>query len=226
MSNSFSIRGAIVDGWRVLRAHSSLVFRVMLTLFALEVAYAIVTRVLGGTLLGALAEVALVVLSIYIGAGFLVIALKLARGQDAHYRDLLPPSALVLNYFLASLLSGVIVLVPLVVLVLLLLGGRLGTWFGFALFMGGALCALLSAYFMLRYLFVKLAAVDGAGITGSLRASAAMTAGRKWHLVLLVLALVALNLVGLLCLVVGLVVTVPLSVLALARVYIKLKNGS
>ena len=68
--------------------------------------------------------------------------------------------------------------------------------------------------------FVPFAVVDrGAGPTDALKESWRITKGHKGRLFLLGLALIGLNLLGLLALVVGLLVTVPISWLALTHAY-------
>ena len=56
-------------------------------------------------------------------------------------------------------------------------------------------------------------------VMDSLKASAAATKGSRWGLFLFFLTLLGINILGLLALVVGLVVTLPLSALATAHVY-------
>ncbi len=62
MKNIFSIQEALHFGWRTTRAHSAVLFQILLTLFAVEIAYSIVQEVLGKTLEGILAMIALSIL--------------------------------------------------------------------------------------------------------------------------------------------------------------------
>jgi uncharacterized membrane protein len=80
------------------------------------------------------------------------------------------------------------------------------------------------AYLSLRYSMARFAVVDGEGITDSLRKSAQETKGVKWHLLGFFLALIGLNILGAVALLVGLLVTLPVSAIAYAHVYLKLKN--
>ncbi|MCY0541645.1 hypothetical protein OVW21_26825, partial [Klebsiella pneumoniae] len=66
--------------------------------------------------------------------------------------------------------------------------------------------------------------VEGEGIMESVRASSKLTRNHMGALVLFVLALVGLNILGFLVIVVGLLVTIPISVLAYSHVYLKLKG--
>jgi uncharacterized membrane protein len=239
MTNTFSIKEAIVFGWHKVKEHSQLVFGVVLTMFALQVASSVVQKVLQNTLIGAAASVVLAVLGVVLGAGMTLIFLRLARGERAHYRDIVPAMRLVWRYFLASVASGVISFLPimaggLAALILLVSSGAVNPGGGFSTAMGVgagvALAALVMAvavvctvYLALRYSFARLAALDGARVGDSLRQSSKLTHGVKWHLVLFVLALIAVNLLGLLVFIVGLLVSVPVSVFAFVHVYLKLK---
>lgn len=238
MTNAFSIKEAVVFGWHKLKAHSALVFGVVLTMFALEVTSSVVQKTLEGTLLGAAASIVLAVASVVLGAGMTLIFLKLAKGEHAEYRQIVPDIKLVWKYFASSMLSGLITALPLmagvvVSLVLLVSTGSIvlsegepvaGHEAQFAIAMAVMLVALVfSMYFGVRYSMSRLAVLDGSDIVESLSRSTKLTDGRKWHLVLFLLALVALNLLGLIAFVVGLLITVPISVIAYSHIYLKLK---
>lgn len=238
MKHAFSIKESIVFGWHKVKAHSGLVFGVVITMFALQIASSIVEKGLRDTALGALASVALAVLGIVLGAGATLIFLKLAKGEHARYGNIIPPAQLIWKYFCASVLTGLISFLPLMAgalasLALLLSTGSInfsegapiaGHEWAFAVaavIMAVAFC--FTVYLAIRYLMARLAVLDGAEILGSLSKSAAMTHGAKGHLLLLMLAMLGLNILGLMALVVGLLVSIPVSALALAHVYLKLK---
>jgi uncharacterized membrane protein len=77
-------------------------------------------------------------------------------------------------------------------------------------------------YLMLRYSMVRFAVIDGASVTDSLRKSAELSQGVKWHLLWFILAVIAINIVGAILLLVPLLVTVPVTMIAYAHVYQKL----
>lgn len=199
VTQAFSIGEALQFGWRKTREHSGLLFQILLTIFALQVVSEIVDRVLHDTILGILASVALAVLSVVISAGFALVALRLAEGHAAHYRDLFPRAQLVWHFFCVSLVAGLLTLV------------------------GFLLLIVPGVYLLLRFSMARFAVVDGAGILESLKRSGRMTHGRKWHLLGFFLLMVLLNIAGALLLLVGLLVTIPVSMLAWAHVYHKLK---
>lgn len=239
MAHTFSIKEAIVFGWHKVRAHSQLVFAVVLTMFALQIASSLVQKGLQGTALGAAASIVLAVLGIVLGAGMTLIFLRLAKGEHAHYRDIIPSAKLVWKYFCASLLTGIISFLPIAAgalasLALLASTGSInfsegapvsGHEASFAVAMLVMLVAVCFAvYLAIRYSMARIAVLDGAAILQSLTRSAALTHNVKWHLVLFVLAIIGLNILGLIALLVGLLVTIPVSLLAFVHVYLKLKS--
>lgn len=200
MKSSFSIEEALRFGWTKTRAHSGLLFQIMLTLFAVQVAGSIVDKVLHDTLEGFFALMALNIIGLFLGVGFTLITLKLARGEHAAYRDIWPSLKLVWHYFCATAVSGLLIVLGLILLI------------------------VPGIYLLLRYSMVRFAILDGSGITDSLRKSAAMTKDIKWKLLGFFIVLVALNILGVLLLLVGLLVTIPVSAIAYAHVYQKLNS--
>lgn len=241
MTNAFSIKESIVFGWHKVKAHSGIVFGVVLTMFALQVASSVVQKTLNNTATGMAASLVLSVAGVVLGAGMTLIFLKLAKGEPAHYREIVPPVGLVWKYFCVSFITSIIAILPvmaggLLALALLVSAGAVNFSEGASAPIAGsfgsiALAILIVAvaigcalYLALRYSMARLAVLDGAGITESLNKSTALTRGVKWQLVLFALALVALNIVGAIALLVGLLVTVPISLLAYTHVYLKLEE--
>ena len=197
----FLIGESLQFGWHTMRAHSALVFRVVLTLLALEVARAIVQKVLAGSALGLLASLVLFAATAVLGIGATRIALRLAQGHSAHYADIVPPMRLLWPYLAAALLTGLAVIGGLILLILP------GVWVA------------------VRLSMVRFEVIDGAGIRESLNKSWALTEGHFWRLFLFMLALIVLNVLGALAFMVGLLISIPVTMLAYAHVYQKLKKG-
>lgn len=200
MYPSFSIAEAFQFGWRKTRAHSGVLFQGMLALFAVEILSSIVEKVLGRTVEGILASVLLAIVGAILGAGFTLITLKLARGTHATYRDLIPEASVVWPFLLASALAGLIILGGLILLI------------------------IPGLYFLARFAMVRFAVLDGASVRESLKRSSALTEGVRGRILLFVLAAIGLNIVGAIFFLVGLLVTVPVTAIAHAHVYLKLKN--
>lgn len=197
--HSFSIGESLRFGWRKTRQHSGLLFQILLTYFALQVVQEIVNRVLQDTLLGVLANLAIVLVGVVLSAGTTRIVLKLAEGHAAHYRDLIPPGRLAWYFFCVSLVAGLLT------------------------FAGLLLLVIPGIYVLLRFSMARFAVIEGAGILESLKRSSAITYGRTWHLLGFFVVLLLMNILGAILLLVGLLITVPVSMLAWAQVYLKLK---
>jgi hypothetical protein len=253
MKNHFSIREAIRFGWHKVKEHSGLIFQLVLALFALQVVTAIVQKVLENTALGSLAGFALAVLSTFVGTGVMLITLKLARGDHAQFNQILPEWRLVWKYFCSGVIVGVLSMLPIAVGALLAfaLVSAYVPHFAADLFASQrpgdvlnqaivqlqgthpmvlisisvivAVAIVSAVYLGLRYSMARYAVVDGAGIIESVRQSAKLTRGAKWNLVGFIAALILLNIVGAIALLVGLLVTIPITMLATAHVYLKLK---
>ena len=195
MQNSFSIEEAMKFGWRKTREHSGLLFQGLLTLFAIQVAHSMVERVLEGTLLGSLATLALFIVSVFVGIGFTQIGLKIAKGQRADYSDIIPPFELVIRYVFAAVLVGLIVIAGLILFI------------------------IPGIYFALRFSMVRFSILEGADVIDSLGESSKLTKGVKWKLLGFFLVFGLLNIVGALLLLIGLIVTIPMTLIAYAHVY-------
>ncbi|HVZ75805.1 MAG TPA: hypothetical protein VG934_00855 [Candidatus Paceibacterota bacterium] len=198
MPFTFSIREALKFGWAQTKAHSKVVFQVVLSLFALQVAQAIVQATLPNTLIGWLAVAALVIAQIVMGIGLTLISLKIAKGQQVSYNDAFPPAKLCWQYLAASVLAGFITVLGLILLI------------------------IPGIYLALRFSMVRYAVLEGAGITGSIKKSGKITDGVKWQLLGFIIVISLINIVGAMVFMVGLLVTIPVTMIAYAHVYEKL----
>ncbi|HEV8666867.1 MAG TPA: hypothetical protein VN665_03415 [Candidatus Paceibacterota bacterium] len=225
MEHHLSIEESIRFGWEKTRTHSSIVFQVLLTLFAVQIAQQIVQRVLDGTLEGAVANAILFILSIVLGVGFTLITLRIAQGRHAAYADIFPPVNVWVSYLGATILAAIIMLVPLLIaLVACLLAfavlPQMAAMVAAAIII--LIGAIAAAYFALRYALVRFAILDDSDITKSLRTSARATIGHKWWLLGFSIVLCLLNILGAILLLVGLLVTIPVTMFAFAHVYVRL----
>ena len=177
-----------------------MLFQSLLTLFALQVAQAVVSATLAGTLLGLLATLAVVVGEILVGIGLTLITLKIAKGEAVMYSEIIPPFRLAWEYLLASLLAAFI------------------TMLGFILLI------IPGIYLSLRFSMVRFAVLEGAGITGSIKKSGKITDGVKWRLLGFLLIIALLNILGAILFMVGLLVTIPVTMIAYAHIYQKLAH--
>lgn len=228
----FSIREVFKAGWRDIRAHSGLVFGVVLTLLALQVLQAMVGKTLEGEVLGGIAEFVLGIAGAVAGVGATIISLKLAEHKHAEYRDIIPSWGILWRFFVSSVLVALIVMAALIPAGAVLIGGGMVSFSEGGVSLEGlsttiviaVLLALPAIYLALRWSMVRFAIVDGADVGASLKQSWHMTRGALPKLILFAVAAVALNILGAIPFGIGLFLTIPLTMLALAHVYLKLKH--
>jgi uncharacterized membrane protein len=95
--------------------------------------------------------------------------------------------------------------------------------YGLIVGVGFILLVVPGIYLALRLQFYSFYVVDkNAGITDSLKMSWEATKGNTLNIFLFVLILIALNILGAIALLVGLLVTIPVSFIAVALLYRKL----
>lgn len=133
-----------------------------------------------------------------ISMGIINICLKFVDNKKPILKDILYTKS-VFNFLLASVVRNIIIVFGLVLLII-----------------PGIIFAIKLQYS--EYLIVD----KGLDAVSSLKKSWEMTKGVKWNLFLLALLLCLINILGALALVVGLLITVPLSLVASAFVYRKL----
>ncbi len=115
--------------------------------------------------------------------------------EQAKLEDLWHPKPF-WKFFFATLLSGLAVAVGFVLLII-----------------PGIIVALM-------LLFTKYIVIDrGLGPIEALQESRRITTGHKWKLLELLIVILLINIVGLICLFVGLLVTIPVTTLALVHTY-------
>ena len=225
MEHTLSIEESLRFGWAKTKEHSGIIFQVLLTLIALQMVQQVVMRLFNGMPEGTVDTAILFVLSVLLGIGFTRITMLITEGKHARYQDIIPPIGLAVAYAGATILAGLITLLPLVgALVLSVVAYTLLPYTAATVVSAVVVAAALVAavYFILRYALVRFAILDDVGMVKSLRTSALATRGRKWWLLGFFITLILINLLGVMLLFVGLLLTVPISMFAFALVYVKL----
>jgi len=139
------------------------------------------------------------VLSIIIGMGLIKIFLRFCDGEKGEFSDLFSCYPLFFKYLVGSIIYGLIVSVGLILLII-----------------PGIIWAIKFQFF--DYLIVD----KGLGPIDALEKSSEITRGVKWDLFIFDILIGIINLLGFLCLLVGLFVTIPTTMVATAFVYRKL----
>ncbi len=139
-----------------------------------------------------------VVASTVVTIAYARLALSAEAGKHVGWEGLWAPEYF-LNTLGASILQGIIILIGIILLVI-----------------PGIVAALMLSMTQLSVVDKKLTPI------AAIKESYHLTKGHLFELFLLMIALILLNMVGLILLVVGLLVTLPISLIAVAHVYRKL----
>jgi len=131
--------------------------------------------------------------------GFLKVTLRFCDQEKGRLSDLFSQYRLFFKYFLAYILYGLIVLGGIILFII-----------------PGIIWAIKFQFFPYLIIDKKLGPIE------ALKQSAAITQGVKWQLWVFSLATGVVNIIGALLLIVGLFVTIPVTMLATAFVYRKL----
>ncbi|MBI5456712.1 DUF975 family protein [Candidatus Kaiserbacteria bacterium] len=203
--NTFSVGEAIRFGWELFKKRPWLVIGAFVLTGMLSVSIQFTFGPEEGAPVNIPAMVLIGILSVVVGTlaeiGMITFSLRAHDAIDTvGIRDIWNPK-LFLPYVFGRILVGIVVIVG---LILLIVPG-----------------VILSFGFM----FTSYLIVDkGLGPVAAMKESWRITKGHKWQLALLGLAFAGLNILGLLALVVGLLVTIPVTLLAAVHVYRTLEH--
>jgi len=154
----------------------------------------------GGFLMG-LSYLAVEILSLIMGMGAMKIILKVVRGEVAEMSELLSGANRLWQYILLNIVMTLVITFGLLLLI------------------------IPGIIWSIKYMFAPFLVIDEKlSFSDAMAKSDAMTRGIKWKLLGFNSMLFGLNLLGCLALFLGLVVTTPLSDLAVYVLYVKLKD--
>ena len=201
---TFSIKDAIKYGWD--KTWENFLFILGVTALSLIVSVFVgqVEELLGdgAPLMGVVMFVVSFVISSIVTIGYYKIFLNLYDGKHTDFKDLYKHYKLFWGYFITSVIYGIAVVIGLILLV------------------------IPGIYLMIKYMFSLIILIDEENIspTEALSKSSDITLGVKWTLLGFILLLIVINLIGAMLLLVGLLVTMPLSTFATVYVYRRLAH--
>jgi uncharacterized membrane protein len=199
----FSKSEAVLFGWNTLKKNFGFFLGMLAIVVAVNVLAGLVMSSFSEEAPGVLvigASVISWILDLLISMGVIRITLKFCDQEQTTYRDLFSAYRLLLNYLVGSIVYGIMVAVGFVFLI------------------------IPGIYLAVKYQFYDYLIVDkGMGPIEAIKRSGVLTEGVKRNLVLFWLALVGINILGMLALGVGLIATIPVSWLANAYVYRRLQ---
>jgi len=157
----------------------------------------------------------------FLAAGWIRICLNIHDGEAVAFSTLFSSFAAGCRALLATAFIGLGLVVPAVVILVFLNLVTNGNMV--FLVPAGVILALALSYVMARVIFYVILIVDrGLGAMASLNTCFAMTRGQVWPIALFWTVIMGVHFLGLLSLVVGIAVTIPLAMLAKVFVYRKL----
>lgn len=206
---AFSIGDALRFGWEKYKERWLFWIGLLVIIILVGAAFNVVEKMIGGGaespdarpgLIASLLGLVVILANIYVqnrlNIGTTSIFLKAVHGGTPEYRDLLAKPYLFWRYLGASILFSIGIGIGLILLI------------------------VPGIYLMLRYGYYAAAMVDrDEGLMESFETSSRITEGQRLNLLLLGLALLAINVLGLIPFGLGLLITVPVSALAAIYVY-------
>lgn len=201
--NPFFIGEAVGFGWKTFKTHWLFFLGLMLLLALVNFIPNYVSSLIPSNLAILAGIINLVgwIFNLVLGVGLIKIALNFVDSGNSNFKDLFLDVKVIIFYILTAIVVGVITMLGFILLIVpgVILAIRLQFW----------------PYLLVDKKLGPIQAIKGSWL---------LTAGYGWDLVGFGLALAVLNLLGLLLLVVGLVVTAPISMLATASLYRSLEN--
>lgn len=204
MTTKFSKKEAIVFGWNLFRSNFWFYLGVIATVGIISWLPEYMRSKLpeNAHLLKNTYQLFGIIISSIVTLGFIRIILNSIDGKRLEYSDLFKNYRFIFNYWIAEIIGGLI------------------TVAGFFLFIiPGIILAV-------KFQFIDYFIVDkGQGPIEAVKSSWRITKGIKWQLFLFGLMIIGINLLGLLALGVGVIISYPVTALAQAYVYRKLTKG-
>lgn len=205
--NTFSVEAAFRFGWETFRKRPGFFVGVTLIIGLVSFLTGAVAGMFGAGDGGIIGGAIQFLVSALVDLGVTTLMLKVYDSvESAHFGDLWSPK-LYIPYLGVTILVGIAV----------------GIWFVLSYILGplGMLIAIIpAAIAALTFMFAKFLVVDRKlGPVEAMKESMRITKGRYGSLILFVIAIAVMNFIGALALLVGLLITVPVSGIAVVYVY-------
>ena len=195
MKETFSIKEALQTGWQTFKEKYWFLMGVTLIIMLVPFLTSTVAEQFQGALSAGISLVDFA-LQTFIGMGLTFIILAVYSKKDVGFKDWLTPAPLFLKYLAVSILSII------------------ATIGGFILFI------LPGFILMAGLMFATYLVVDKQlGPVDAIKKSWSISKGYKLKLIGFILVILLINLLGIIALLVGLLVTIPVTLLATVHVY-------
>jgi len=202
--NTFSVGEAIRFGWETFKKRPWFFIGVtVITAVISGVVSSLLDSVEGGPLVNFANMLVNIAVSTFIGLGITSVYLKAHESvESVSFSNLWYPD-LFWNYLAASLVMSIIIGIGFILLVV-----------------PGIILATMLLFTTYLVVDRKLGPIE------AMKESRRITEGKKWQLLAFLLAIIGINILGFIALLVGLLVSIPVSTLAIVHVYRKLEHGA
>jgi uncharacterized membrane protein len=200
-TKAFSKKEALQFGWNTMKSNVGFFIGLLLIVWAISVVPGIINTFVKSVAVALVVAILFRLIQWFLEIGLIRISLAFCDGKTSAIPDLFSGKDVYWKYVGGTILYGLIVF-----------GGIL------LLIVPGIIWSI--QFFFYSYLIIE----KGMDPIQALKASSAMTKGHKWELFLFGLVTLGVNLLGALCLLVGLFATVPTTLVALASIYRKLSS--
>ncbi|MEI6498339.1 MAG: hypothetical protein WCO23_00040 [bacterium] len=164
-----------------------------------------------------LASLTSLIISTFLSLGSIRIALLFNDKKEVSFGHFFNNWKIFGKFMLASLIKSLIIILPIVILLIITASSNFQKDVAWTL---GAITAGLSIFLAISFLFVDYLIVDkDLSIADAFKQSFLLTKKKTGIILMIMLLLVALNLIGLIAFIVGLVFTIPFSWLIIANIY-------
>lgn len=202
--NKFSKKEALNYGWNTTKVNLKFILGLMGLLLLIYILPSIIQpSIKGMAFLVFVFSLVFWVLQVIAGMGQIKLFLKIHDGQKPTYSELLSEYPLFFKFLAASILNGIIVFIGTLLLII-----------------PGIILSIKLQFYPYLIIDKKMGPIE------ALKRSWEITKGVKWNLFLFGLLMALVNLAGFLALIVGLLVTIPTTILATIFVYRKLNSSS
>jgi uncharacterized membrane protein len=196
MNNELSFRDALSTGWSITKSRFPLLLAYLGTLILLGAARFFIEKPIDSMGVKAVLGIGFQIVNWYLTFNALGVSLKLIDDKEVSYADFWLPQSNFWFYVLATLLYGLIIGVGTLLLIV-----------------PGIIFGLMFMFYGYVMIEKKLGPIE------ALKESKRLTAGAKWDLFLFSLLAIGLNLLGVLALLVGVLVTMTITFIAMAHLY-------
>lgn len=201
-NKSFSGEKALSFGWNTFKKNAGFLIPLALIPFAISFASNLLQKSLEEVaIMSAIIGLASWILSMLVQIGIIKISLKFVEGVKSEFSELFSGSQLLLNFILTSILYGLIVVAGFILLIV-----------------PGVIWAIKYQYSLYLVVDKKMTPMQ------AIKESGRITSGVKWGLLGFSIIILLINFVGILALGLGLLVTTPVTFLAVAHVYRQLEK--